>query len=137
MFVDNWLGLFFLVVMVGFVFRGPVLTAMYKVRTISIHELAALLSGKNPPILLDVRTQIEFDMGHVPNSILIPLKDLSRAKAEELKERYGERGIAVICRSGSRSSMAAVNLRRIGITNVYNVMGGLNAWRVNGYPVKK
>lgn len=68
-------------------------------------------------LLLDVRSSGEFDLGHAPETLNIPL--------HELKDRLGEipRGVPVVvcCASGTRSGMAAYLLKRQGIGEVYNI----------------
>lgn len=74
-------------------------------------------------IVLDVRTQAEYAEGHIENSVLLPVDDIS-AKAEEvIKDKDAK--ILVYCRSGNRSAAAAKNLISMGYANVYD-FGGIN-----------
>ncbi len=81
-------------------------------------------------LLLDVRTQPEWDEYHAPNAILIPLDELPNRLSELPKDAE----IVVICRSGNRSAVATDILRQNGF-NATSVAGGMNAWRAAGYPV--
>ncbi len=65
---------------------------------------------QNGAVLLDVRTREEFQMGHVPGSINIPLFQLSG----ELKRLNRERPVVAICESGARSSQAVLYLKSNG-----------------------
>lgn len=76
-------------------------------------------------IILDVRTEDEYNSGHIENSVLIPVDDLED-KAEELLINK-EQKILVYCRSGNRSKKAADLLVEIGYTNVYD-FGGIKDW---------
>lgn len=76
-------------------------------------------------VILDVRTPGEYADGHIPNTILIPLDQLS----ERLNEVPKEKKVYVICRSGNRSSQAVNLLQSKGFTNVCNVTGGMMQWR--------
>lgn len=75
-------------------------------------------------MVIDVREKWEWDIACISASVHIPLKDLP-AKFSELDQN---RTIAVICHHGSRSANAAAFLLQHGLTNVYNVVGGIDAW---------
>ncbi|MEN8904878.1 MAG: rhodanese-like domain-containing protein [Clostridiales bacterium] len=76
-------------------------------------------------ILLDVRTQEEYDESHIPKSKLIPVDVLDKNAESELKDK--ESKIFVYCRSGNRSVTASEILIDLGYTNVYN-LGGIIDW---------
>ena len=84
-------------------------------------------------IVLDVRATGEFDAGHLPNARNIPLA--------ELDQRAGElpagRPVIVCCNTGMTSAKGAAALRKAGREEVFNLDGGLNAWRQAGLPVVK
>ena len=75
--------------------------------------------------ILDVRTEEEYNSGHIENSILITVDDIE-SKAEEILPNKDEK-ILVYCRSGNRSKKAADLLVKIGYTNVYD-FGGIKDW---------
>lgn len=92
-----------------------------------------LKAGRSPrPFLLDVRTPEEFKRGHIPDSVLIPLNELSRKLVRIPKARE----IICICETGSRSRVAARQLDKLGY-KVNNMHGGMNLWHRSGLPVKK
>lgn len=82
-------------------------------------------------LILDVRTQEEWDAGHVPDATLIPLDELPT----RLSELPQDEDIVVICRSGNRSATGRDLLRSAGFENVTSVAGGFNDWTANGFPV--
>jgi len=84
-------------------------------------------------IILDVRTQSEYDKGHIENAILIPVTDLKSRIVELLQFKDTE--IVVYCRIGARSSEATNILDSNNFTKVYNVLGGIKAWNSAKYPV--
>jgi rhodanese-related sulfurtransferase len=84
-------------------------------------------------IVLDVRAAGEFDAGHLPNARNIPLADLG-ARAGELP---AGRPVIVCCNTGMTSAKGAAALRKAGRQEVFNLDGGLNAWRQAGLPVVK
>lgn len=77
-------------------------------------------------ILVDVRTQEEYDEKHIDGAILIPNETIADTQPEELSDKDAE--ILVYCRSGKRSSEAAEKLADMGYTNVYNILGGISEW---------
>lgn len=81
--------------------------------------------------LIDVRQPEEFtgELGHVPNSRLIELGSLPSS----LNELPKDKTIVFICRSGSRSAKAAAFAMENGITDVYNMKGGMLLWNQMHY----
>lgn len=86
-------------------------------------------------VLLDVRETSEYKEGYLPGSIQIPLANL-KDKIATL-EKYRQRPIIVVCRSGHRSALAVKQLKQQGYPSVYNLGGGLQAWRSANLPVSK
>ena len=82
-------------------------------------------------IVLDVREAAEYAFGHVPGAKSIPMGELE----ERLSELDKEQEIYVICRTGTRSDMAAQMLSEKGFSKVYNVLPGMSGW--NGELVKE
>jgi rhodanese-related sulfurtransferase len=83
-------------------------------------------------LFVDVRTQEEWDQGHIPNSILIPLDQLPNRMNELPKDR----DIVVICHSGVRSKQGAIILSTAGFPRVSCLTGGLQAWVSAGDPTE-
>lgn len=71
-------------------------------------------------VLLDVRTPQEYDEGHIPGSINIPLQTIDEAEAE-IEDK--DTKLFIYCHSGARSSQAAVLLEEMGYTKVNNIGG--------------
>lgn len=76
-------------------------------------------------IILDVRTQEEYDSGHIPGAICIPNESIGTEQPEELPDL--RQVILIYCRSGNRSKQAAQKLFDMGYTNVYE-FGGIIDW---------
>lgn len=84
-------------------------------------------------VILDVRTQGEYDEGHLENSILIPVTELE-SRIDEIAQ-YKDTEIIVYCRTGVRSAQASSILDSNNFTKVFNVLGGITAWEAQNYPV--
>ena len=100
------------------------------IKEISAAELHSLLqSGAQ---LIDVREPSEFEGGHVPRAISIPLASVP----ENIEQFRSANDVYVICHSGARSMRACEFLHDAGITNVINVAGGTSGWIALGNEVE-
>ncbi len=82
-------------------------------------------------LLLDVRQPDEWEAGHVPGALFIPLRQVPERVADLPRDRR----IVAICRSGARSGRATDFLVEQGFDAV-NVAGGMKAWAAEGLPVE-
>lgn len=96
---------------------------------------ATQLLNHQDAVLLDVRETAEYKEGYLPGSVQIPLANLKDKLAT--LEKYRQRPIIVVCRSGHRSAVAVKQLKQQGYPTVYNLGGGLQAWRNANLPVSK
>ena len=92
---------------------------------ISGAEAKALMDSENGYIIIDARTQSEYDEGHIPGAILIPEYEIADRAEKELHDK--NQLILVYCRSGRRSKIAAEELVKLGYTNVKE-FGGIIDW---------
>ncbi len=99
------------------------------------HIAATQLINHKNALVLDVREQGEYDAGHIVNSKLIPLGKLLERIGE--LEKYRERPIVVVCRSGQRSASACALLGKEGFAQAHNLSGGVMAWQKAGQPLEK
>jgi len=106
--------------------------ALLNLKEVSPLEATQLLNHQDA-VLLDVREPQEYKDGFLANSIRIPLGSLSE-KAAQL-DKHRERPIIIVCRSGNRSAQAVRILKRMGYETVYNLGGGLHAWRTANLPI--
>ena len=98
-------------------------------QTISMEEMINRASSGG--LILDVREEAEYAFGHIHGSLSIPMGELENRIIELEKDKE----IFVICRTGTRSDLAAQKLDEKGFTKVYNVIPGLSSW--NGDLSKK
>ncbi len=99
--------------------------------TVSLREAAELLAGD--ALFLDVREQGEWDLGHVPEAVHIPLGLLEDRVTDELPDR--EREVVVYCAHGRRSLAALGTLRELGYERSRHLSDGFEEWEKNGFPV--
>ena len=77
-------------------------------------------------ILLDVREQDEYDSGHIPGAVLLPVGTIDETTAAEVIPEK-DSTVLVYCRSGNRSKTASAALAELGYTAIYE-FGGINTW---------
>ena len=110
------------VLIVGFLFYSR---AQANVPTISPEEAREYLTDSNYQFI-DVRTDNEYDSGHIPNSIHIPLHQIQDRMSEI--DSLKNKNIIAYCRSGARSSKATKILVEAGF-DVLNLSGGVLSWK--------
>jgi rhodanese-related sulfurtransferase len=98
-------------------------------------DLLGRLASAQPPVLLDVRTTVEFASGHIAGAINIPHEQLP-ARAAEL-EAHRERDIVIYCRSGLRAGHAARALQKSGFVRLALLSGHIQSWQSSGHPVSR
>ena len=101
----------------------PSVSAEY--RKITPEEAKARMDSGDEVLILDVRTQEEYDAGHIPGAILLPNETIGSEEPVLLADKDAE--ILVYCRSGRRSAEAANKLVALGYTGVYD-FGGIIDW---------
>ena len=85
------------------------------------------------PLILDVRTQHEYNRGHLHNSVLIPVQEL-QSRYKELGN-HKDREILIYCATGNRSTVASKILIDSGFKHIVNMRGGISDWIKKNYPV--
>ena len=88
--------------------------------------------------ILDVRTQEEYDAGHIRGSIRIPVQDIPQLELNKsLAQIPRDKKILVYCRTDRRSTLASEILVNNGFKEVYNMKGGITEWTNAGFEVIK
>ena len=77
-------------------------------------------------IILDVREQDEYNSGHIPGAVPLPVGTIDETTAAEVIPEK-DSTVLVYCRSGNRSKTASSSLAELGYTNIYE-FGGINTW---------
>ncbi len=115
---------------------GAILLSEGNRNAVSVEGAHQLIARDSTIIVLDVRTPEEYTgpLGHIDKSVLIPVQELETRLGE--LERYKDKRILVICRTGRRSATATDLLTKHGF-EAYNVEGGMQRWNEKGLPVVK
>lgn len=89
-------------------------------------ETAKEMMDTQQVIILDVREQEEYDSGHIPGAVLLPVGTIDEDSAAQVIPDK-DTTLLVYCRSGNRSKTASAALAALGYTNIYE-FGGINTW---------
>lgn len=110
-----------------------------RIQEVSTDDVAQL--NKSEALVIDVREPAEYAEGHIPEAINLPRGVLefqlsshpavaaSGCEPEVALKQLQERPIYLICRSGGRSALAAAALQDMGLSKVFSVSGGMQAWQ--------
>ena len=94
---------------------------------LSQNEWAQALTEQQKAVVLDVRTQEEFESGYIPKAINIDIK-MGPSFIDEINSLDKTKSYYVYCRSGARSSQAVQLMRELGFNNTFNLLGGILDW---------
>ena len=92
-----------------------------------------LLINREPAMLVDVRSEADFRVGHITNAINIPL-DQIEVQINKITSN-SKKNIIVYCQKGVRSAQAFRLLNKLGLPKLYTIEGGLDAWLKNNLPI--
>lgn len=117
--------------MFGFNRKNDVNSAA-KYTNLTINEYKDQFFDGKDHALVDVRTPQEFQRGHVPGAINVPLDDLPQAASKIPQGKP----VVVICASGNRSRAGSSHIVDAGYKDVYNIKGGTMAWMMQRLPIE-
>ena len=129
---NNWL-LIVVFVVSGVMLVWPFVSARTSpMKPITTLGVTRLINSGNP-VLLDLCETREFEGGRLPNALHIPLSQL-KDRAGELNKFTG-RPLIAYCDRGQRSRGAVATLTGLGFKEIYQLAGGIRAWKEAGLPV--
>ena len=103
-----------------------------QVPEINSEELHDQLQEESTLVVVDVRTQSEYEAGHIDGAVNVPITELkSRLASLQLKK---DRPVVAVCRSAHRSIPAVRLFKKSGIENACQLQGGMLAWEKAGLP---
>lgn len=114
-------------------YTGNVAVINEVIDTQSTHNM--INNNRNNPdfVIVDVRTQNEFNEGHIAEAIMIDMYSADfrdKISALDRNKKY-----LVYCRTARRSAAAAKMMKEMGFREVYDMAGGINQWKTDGFPV--
>jgi rhodanese-related sulfurtransferase len=98
-----------------------------------LDTLAATRLMNDGAVVVDVRDSAEFSAGHLTGAKHIPVSDI----AQRMNDIPAGKPVLVYCATGTRSGKAASALKKAGRDQIFNLNGGIAAWRQAGLPTVK
>ena len=112
-------------------FIGPTVLGIPQVNTFE----ATQLINQRDAVVVDVRDEGEYRAGHIPHSRHVPLTAIG-GRVQEL-EKFREKPVVLVCRSGNRAGAAAGILKKRGFQDVRVLRGGVVSWEQANLPVER
>lgn len=132
--VDNWL-LFAAFALVCALLVWNLFGDRFKgIRAIDVAEMVTLINNESA-VVIDVRSDAEFNNGHILNSVNVPASELT-GRMNSLKSNQ-EHPHVVVCETGNAAAKPCSQLKENGFSQVYRLAGGLAAWKDQNYPLHK
>ncbi len=111
-----------------------VVEAKAQIKEVSTGEAQSALGQRT---VIDVREYEEFAAGHLPGAVLLPRGVLEFKIGTVAECQDKDKPYLLYCRTGGRSALAAVQLQKIGYTNVVSMAGGFETWAKEDRPADK
>jgi glyoxylase-like metal-dependent hydrolase (beta-lactamase superfamily II)/rhodanese-related sulfurtransferase len=108
--------------------QGNINHAKQLIKQIDLTAAKAMIQSKDV-VILDVREQNEYDLGHIKNSIFLPRGKVKSEVESVLSTTDKDTQILIYCASGNRSALAGLIMQELGYTNVVSLSGGYIAWK--------
>ena len=105
--------------------------AKSKAPHISAQQLSTYLSGKEEIVLLDIRTEAEYEAGHIQGAQWFPRGKVEFYIQDLIKDPDAK--IVLYCRTGGRSALTTLTMKEIGYTNAVDLDGGFKEWIAQGH----
>lgn len=102
---------------------------------ITPEKAQTLLSMKNPPQVIDIRTPEEFAKGHIKGAKLVNFS--GRDFEKKLAELDPQKAYVTHCKSGGRSGKSLPIWKKLGFTKVYHLHSGFDGWKAAKLPIVK
>jgi adenylyltransferase/sulfurtransferase len=103
--------------------------AQQAIAEITVKDLKEIIdAGASDYVIIDVRNPNEWEIGKIPNTVLVPLPEIENGNGvEKVKALLGDKKLIAHCKLGGRSMKALGILKQAGLEGI-NVQGGINAW---------
>lgn len=113
---------------------APAFAAGNGYKDLTVDQVKARIDAGEKITIVDVRTKEEWkEEGHIKGALLMPIKELDG----HMKHLDKDAEIILHCKAGVRSAKGADKLSAAGFKKVYNMTGGMDAWKARKFPVEK
>lgn len=132
--IDNWALFLALVVILVLLLSDPIKRKIFNIEVIGVNDVPRL-TGHKDAVVVDVREIKEFQGGHIPKAVNLPLSGLT-SNLNKL-DKYKGKPLILSCRTTNRSMRAAGILAKRGYEQIHVLQGGFMAWSKENLPVEK
>jgi rhodanese-related sulfurtransferase len=132
---QNWHLVLTLVAILALLLFEPYLLKLSGIKSVGPLRVTHLVNRESATVL-DVCTNKEFNQGHIPDAVNLPLSDIG-SQAESKLVKAKEKPVIISCRSGNRAKSAAKKLSKLGFKDLYILSGGNAAWQKENLPMSK
>ena len=133
-FMQNWALFLALFAVLGLLMFDPSGSSSSSARGVSPMELSRLVNHEQA-VIVDVRSQEEYDRGHITKAKNIPLDEIE-TKSKQL-EKFKKRPLVIVCQTGNRAGKAANQLRKLEFDKLFHLTGGVVEWQKDNLPLEK
>jgi rhodanese-related sulfurtransferase len=105
--------------------RDLIDAAKTRIREVSVSDVQAMQARGEPAVYVDVREPNEWNLGRLPQAILIPRGTLETSVEQRVPR---DATVVLYCAGGNRSALAADTLQQLGYDKVVSMAGGFRAW---------
>jgi len=98
------------------------------------YKLEELIELGQAPVILDVRSELEFRSGHIKGAVHAPLPNLLKSAAAAVEQKTDP--LVILCEHGPRAQVAAMYLKLRGYKSIELLDGHMSSWRSSGRPVE-
>lgn len=131
--IHNWYLFVALVVVLALLVAPNAMQVMHGIKSLAPSQ-CVLLVNRESGVFVDVSAPAEFQAGHIPNSMNVPLATIAQGSPQLDKRK--ERPVIVVGR-GNNALKAATALRKRGFASVHLLAGGLAAWEKDNLPLAR
>lgn len=130
----HWYLFLMLFIIIGMLVGGEIFRKIRGITALNPNQVLQKIN-QDDALLIDVRSENEFNSGHLPQARHIPTSSIE----QRLKEiqKFKEKPVVVYCQTGQRSASAGAKLKKAGFETVHTLHGGLAAWQSANLPISK
>jgi rhodanese-related sulfurtransferase len=130
---QNWHLILTLFIILALLLLEPYLLKLSGIKMIAPLRVTQLVNRESATVV-DVCTDKEFETGHIPDAVSLPLSQL-KDEADKTLAKSKDKPVIISCRSGNRAKSAAKKLAKLGYKDLYILSGGNAAWQKEKLPM--
>lgn len=130
--IHHWPLVLALIAILALIIYTETSSQVSGIRLLSTQELTQLINHENA-VVVDVRQEADFNLGHIINSVTVPADDLESRLGK--LQKYKSKTIVIVCQTGQQAPRIGAQLRKVGFEKVFALKGGVQAWKGESLPL--